>query len=75
MSTYYIDDESSKKYFEQYPLALCVDVRKDMDENKTLLEEFIEGNLNKTIEFEDVKKAFPNNLPESYVEVIKEITQ
>ena len=75
LSTYYIDDESSKKYFEQYPLALCVDVRKDMDENKTLLEEFIEGKLNKTIEFEDVKKAFPNNLPESYVEVIKEITQ
>lgn len=75
LSTYYIDDESSKKYFEQYPLALCVDVRKDMDENKTLLEEFIEGNLNKTIEFEDVKKAFPNNLPESYVEVIKEITE
>lgn len=73
LSTYYIDDESSKKYFEQYPLALCVDVRKDMDENKTLLEEFIEGKLNKTIEFEDVKKAFPNNLPESYVEVIKDV--
>lgn len=75
LSTYYIDDESSKKYFEQYPLALCVDVRKDMDENKTSLEAFIESNWNKTIDFDEVKKSFPYNLPESYVEVIKEITE
>lgn len=72
LSTYYIDHESSKKYFEQYPLALCVDVRKDMDENKTALEEFMEGNFHKTIDFDEVKKSFPNNLPESYVHLIEE---
>lgn len=72
LSTYYIDHESSKKYFEQYPLALCVDVRKDMDDNKTALEEFMECNFHKTIDFDEVKKSFPDNLPESYVHLIEE---
>lgn len=73
LSTYYIDDESSKKYFEKYPLALCIDERKNKDKNKAILEEFIGSKLNKKIEFEDVKKAFPYNLPESYVKVIKDV--
>lgn len=73
LSTYHIDDESSKKYFEKYPLALCIDERKNKDKNKTILEEFIGSKLNERIEFEDVKKAFPLNLPESYVQVIDEV--
>lgn len=73
LSTYYIDNENSKKYFQKYPLALCVDERKNKDQNKTMLEEFIGSKLNKRIEFEDVKKVFPLNLPESYVKVIKDV--
>ena len=73
LSTYYIDDESSKKYFDKYPLALCIDERKDKDKNKAILEDFIGSKLNERIEFEDVKKAFPLNLPESYVQVIDDV--
>ena len=37
------------------------------------LQVFIEKSLGKTVAFEDVKKAFPLNLPESYVQVIDDV--
>ena len=75
ISTYYIDNEACLPYLKNYPIGLCIDERKPIEENITVLQAFIEKNLGKTVAFEDVKKAFPYNLPESYVNLIKEITE
>lgn len=73
LSTYYIDDESSKKLLKKYPIGLCVDERKSIEENVTEVQAFINKSLGKTVAFEDVKKTFPLNLPESYIQVIEEV--
>lgn len=71
LSTYYIDNESSKKYFERYPLALCVDERESIENNVKRLEQFIDSTIGKTVSFEEVKMLFPENTPDKYVEIIE----
>ena len=73
ISTYYIDNEACLPYLKKYPMGLCIDERKPIEETITELQVFIEKSLGKTVAFADVKKVFPLNLPESYVQVIDEV--
>ncbi len=73
ISSYYIDNESSKGYFESYPLALCIDIRKPLGECVAQFESFIENRLNDTFEFESVRKLYPLNTPQKFIEVFEEV--
>ncbi len=75
LSTYYIDAETSKSYLKKYPLGLCIDERKPMDENLKLLEAFIQNSLGKRVAFDVVERTFPENTPKSYVKLIQEVLE
>lgn len=73
VSTYYIDNESSRKYFDSYPLSCCLDIRKSEEELVVLFDEFISNQLNKTVPFDSVQKAFPRNTPAEFIKVFEEV--
>ncbi len=73
ISTYYIDGETSKDYLASYPSGLCIDQRKPIEENIKTLEEFIDNKLGQRVAFDTVKALFPENTPESYVNLIDEV--
>lgn len=73
ISTYYIDNETSKSYFKKYPLALCIDLRKTIEENIRLFENFIETKIHLSISFEEVEQMFPLNSPKGFRKEIEQI--
>ena len=75
ISTYYIDGETSKDYFSQYPNAICIDQRKPLEDNAIYLNEFINNNFGNKIPFEKVKETFPYNTPEIYADIINEVLE
>lgn len=60
------------KYLERYPLALCVDQRKDMDGAIPPLEAFIRDKAGKNIPFSEVQSMYGKNTPAGFVELINE---
>ncbi len=72
-STYYIENESSKKYFDSYPLACCLDIRRDIKELVREFDDFVSLYLNKTIPFDFVQEKFPKNTPAEFIKVFEEI--
>lgn len=75
VSTYYIDEESSKRYFEKYPLAICIDTREDFYTNTKRLDMFLENTISKTMPFQEIEEIFSENTPEKYVEIIKQVLE
>jgi len=73
ISTYYIDNESSKNYLDTYSLALCLDIRKPINECVKILDYFIESKLNSVVDFDKIKELYPKNTPQVFLEVFKEI--
>lgn len=71
ISTYYIDNESSKQYFSRYPLATCIDVRKELVDNVRQLDGFIAAALGSAVAFDDVRSLFPLNTPQEYVKLFE----
>lgn len=73
ISTYYIDDESSRKYLKLYPSAICLDIREPLNENIRDLDCFIESKLHSAVEFSTVKELYPKNTPQVFLDVFNEI--
>ncbi len=73
LSTYYTDEEASKWYLDKYPLAICLDVRKSIEQNVAEFERFVELNLHKIVAFEDVERQFPLNNPNAFIEVFEQV--
>ena len=73
VSTYYIDNESSKTYLDHYPAAVCIDIREPIEKCIKTFERFIEHSLNQQVSFEDVEKQFPMNSPREFLKVFKEL--
>lgn len=73
ISTYYIDDESSKQRLGNYPSALCLDTRKPIQESVKSLDIFIEKKLNTLVDFSIVRDLFPINTPQAFLDVFGEI--
>lgn len=73
LSTYYIDNESSCTYFKNYPSAICLDIRRPTEECAKDLDRFIETSKELKIDFLTVKKLFPLNTPEVYIDLFNEI--
>ena len=73
ISTYTIDDDSSKSYLEKYPLALCIDQRKPPEEAAKQIDEFIAATLHKSVSYEEVEKLFWKNTPKAYKELLDSI--
>ncbi len=67
VSTYYVDNESSLSYFQRYPLALCLDLRKGINENASMLDELIDSKLGQVLDFTAVEKLYPLNNPQTFV--------
>lgn len=73
ISTYYIDDETSKQCLRNYPSALCLDTRKPIRESVESLDSFIEKKLNTSVDFSIVRDLFPINSPQAFLNVFEEI--
>lgn len=73
ISTYYINDEASKKYLEIYPLAICLDIRKPITECVAALDDFIDKNLHAAVDISKVKELFPKNTPQVFLDVFEEL--
>ena len=73
VSTYYIDNDSSKAYLDQYPASACIDIREPLEKCIKLFEKFIDHNLNNLVPFEEVEKKFPTNSPQEFIHVFEEL--
>ncbi len=73
ISTYCIDEDTSKAYLERYPLSCCIDQRKQVEESVTQITTFLSNNIGKTVSFETVEKEFRNNTPQAYVDLIADL--
>lgn len=73
LSTYYIDNESSRSYLEHYPASVCIDIREPLDKCVAVFENFIGQNLNKKVPFEEVEKIFSMNSPKEFIHVFEEL--
>lgn len=73
ISTYTIDNDSSKEYLDLYPSALCLDLRKNHDELITHIDTFIERKQNCHVPFETVKNLFPKNSPSEYIKIFNSL--
>lgn len=74
ISTYVTDGDAAKRYISKYPESVCLDLKSLYEDNLTALNGF----LNKThhfVSFEKVIELFPENTPESYMEVIDQLIQ
>lgn len=71
ISTYYIDNEASLKYLRKYPLSVCVDQRKPINESTEMLNQQLKRTIGERVSFEFVQQIFANNTPEKYIEVIE----
>lgn len=70
LSTYTIDDDSSKSYLDRYNLALCVDQRGNVDDTVSMIERFFESSLNDRVSFEQIEREYWDNTPKSYKVII-----
>lgn len=75
VSTYYIDEESSRKYFRNYPLAICIDLRKSMTSCVVDFDNFIDAKLHSNVRFSKIKETFPLNTPQAFIDVFNEILE
>lgn len=75
LSGYYIDNDSSKRYLARYPLAYCVDTRREVGAIAKEVEEFITASLKERVPFEKVKELYRENTPDAYIEEIKSLLQ
>lgn len=73
LSTFYIDNESSKTYLEHYPASACIDIREPIENCIIAFEYFVEHCLGKEVSFEDVEKNFPMNSPKEFIHVFEEL--
>lgn len=73
VSTYYIDNESSKSILERYPAALLLDLRAEAEANVSLFDEFIAHLSEYKINFGEIESRYIKNSPQCYVELFKEI--
>ena len=73
LSTFYIDNDSSKDYLDKYPAAICIDIRKQLPECIRAFEYFIENKLKCKVSFDEVENKFPLNSPNKYIEVFEEL--
>lgn len=70
LSTYKIDNDASKTYLDRYPLALCIDERKEVDDNLYLINHFFQHYKEMNITFESVERKFFINTPNIYINLI-----
>lgn len=73
ISTFKIDNEASKGYFDKYPLAFCVDERKELEHNSMLLEKFLSSYCDIHLSFADIENTFPINTPSVYIDLINQL--
>lgn len=74
ISLYSIDNEASKNYFERYPLAICIDERLPLLDNKEVFAKFVSSLDTQNLSFEDVANLFPENTPYAYKNIIDSIS-
>ena len=71
ISTYRIENDTSKEIVENYPAGLCIDERTENLENVAKqIEIFLSGEL-PNIDFNLLKNIYPEYLPETFVDVVK----
>lgn len=70
ISTFDIEDEPSKKYLQQYPLALLLSGKDDPKKNADSIAAFINKSLGKSIAYDEIKKQFYLNTPAAFMECI-----
>lgn len=74
ISTYSIEDDSSKSYLAEYPLAFLIDRnRSDKETLKQELRDFIIKTSRSRLSYEQVATIFPNNTPGKYIRLINEL--
>ena len=73
LSTYYVDNDSSVKYLENYRAATCIDVRNPLSNCVIAFENFIDQKLQYRVLFSEVETQFPLNTPNKYIEVFEEL--
>ena len=75
LSTYYNDNETSLRYFEKYPLSICVDTRNDINSESNKLDNLICNVVGKSVPFEEMSSVFPDNCPSAYVDAISNLME
>ena len=73
ISTYYIDNESSYQYLQQYRNGLCLDLRKAEPVMVEELEAFLDQRLGTLVPFEEVAELYSANTPGEYVRIIESL--
>jgi glycosyltransferase involved in cell wall biosynthesis len=73
ISTYDIDNESSKSYFANYPLSICIDQKSELKDSAKSIDVFFDLYLDKKVDFNLVSETFVNNTPKPYVNLITQM--
>ncbi len=55
--------------FSKYPNSVSVDARKSVEGNATIIDQYIENNINRIIAFDVVEELFKKDTPKAYVEL------
>lgn len=72
LSTYYIDNEASYYYLSRYPLSICIDQRKHINESIRTLENEFHKKIGHSISFDIVRDLYKHNTPYKYTELIEQ---
>ena len=68
---YFNDYDLNKNYFLDYPLALCVQLKDELQNINILkIKDFINKTKGKFLSFEEIEKKYTNNLPSTIVKKI-----
>ena len=74
INTFRTDNEPGNKYLKRYPIAFLLDERKEITQDiERDFTKFIKENYNKSIKFEDVKKQYYKNTPDTFVAEIQNL--
>lgn len=72
ISTYLTEGDAAQNYLTCYPESISIDLKKNENENITLLNAFLKTEHN-IVPFEEVKKRFKDNTPDTYLDTINKI--
>ena len=70
ISTYRIENDTSKEIVEKYPAALCIDERTENFDNVAKQIEIFLSRKSPNIDFNILKNIYPEYLPETFVDIV-----
>ena len=63
------DNDVNIQTFSIYPNSVSIDARKSVVENASIINQYIENNINRTVAFDVVEELFKKDSPKAYVEL------